>query len=583
MKLWFFSFLILASASFLPDAASLYAQQSPPLDEASTASEVVSHDEPTTFRSGVNLVMIPVVVRDSSGKAVGNLRKEDFQLSDRGKPQEITKFSMETAGGRLAKYTSNESSPLETANDKTSKETIAERYTVFLFDDIHATFEDLARARDAAGRHIDSSFLPTDRAAIFTTSGQNTLNFTDDRTKIHQALLRLQPRPIASAGGAFECPRESYYMADLIENKHDQQAFQAATQEALVCLHLDPTQPGSLHIAQQAAQNEAISTLPQGEQETRISFLVIKDAIRRLSILPGQRNIVFVSPGFLTPDDLRSDEYEVLDRAVRANVTISSLDARGLYTVDAVGDISQSSVGGPDVTRLKAEYDRLSASVNSDLLIELAHGTGGAVFQNNNDLGEGFRRLATPPEYVYLLGFSPQNLKPDGAFHQVKVKINAKGKFDLQARKGYFAPKRAADAQAAAKERIEEALFSRDEMHDLPIDLQTQFFKSSDTEASVSVLAKVTLKQIHFRKQEGRNWKDLTIVAALFDRDGNFVKANEKTLQMRIKDATLARTPALTVKTSFDVPPGSYMVRLVVRDTEGEMMTAENGSVEIPY
>ena len=116
----------------------------------------------------------------------------------------------------------------------------------------------------------------------------------------------------------------------------------------------------------------------------------------------------------------------------------------------------------------------------------------------------------------------------------------------------------------------------------MPIDLHTQFFKSTDTEAKLTVLAHVDVKQLHFRRADGRNNSNLTIVSGIFDRNGNFVVGNQKVLQMRLKDETLAKMdPGLSVKSNFDVKPGSYLVRLVVRDTEGRI-AAENGAIQIP-
>src|ERR1039458_3698530 len=96
---------------------------------------------------------------------------------------------------------------------------------LYFFDDVHISQADLMQVRIAAERHIDESLVPTDRAAIFTTSGRTTLDFTDDRAKLHATLLRLSPQPIARAMSQL-CPDISYYQADLIFNQNDPMALQ---------------------------------------------------------------------------------------------------------------------------------------------------------------------------------------------------------------------------------------------------------------------------------------------------------------------------------------------------------------------
>jgi len=213
-----------------------------------------SHETPATFKSKVNLVLVPVVVRDGQGRAVGNLKQEDFQILDRGKPQVISKFSVEKSERQV---TGEKERPggnaADTAPGASAAPVAPERYVAYLFDDVHLVFGDLVRVRDATDRHL-SSLESTDRAAIFSTSGQTTLDFTDDRAKLHETLLRLQPRPV-SRSTIPECPDVSYYQADLIQNKNDQQAFQAAVADAMSCLRLDPTQAASLPIAQGAARS----------------------------------------------------------------------------------------------------------------------------------------------------------------------------------------------------------------------------------------------------------------------------------------------------------------------------------------
>lgn len=541
------------------------------------APEMTSQDAAANFKVNVRLVEVHVVVRDAQGKAIGTLRKEDFQLLDDRKPQVITKFSVQRPGLQVEREQQTSEPTNSNATATTSPPDVPERYIAYVFDDIHMAFGDLALVREAASKNLET-LRPTDRAAIFTISGQHDVDFTDDRTKLQEGLRRLTPRPYAS-NRLNDCPKMTYYIADLIQNKDDWQALQAVTLDVLAC-QFDNDQR-FLNQAKAVAQQAAAQGIANGDADTHLALTSIRDVVRRVSGVPGQRCIVLVSPGFITPDQ-QYDVDEIIDRATRANITISALDARGLYVVMPGGDISNPGPSNPTTGGLEGLYEMASASADADVMALLADATGGAFFQNNNDLAEGFRRVASTPEYYYVLAFSPQNLKLNGRFHKLKVTLTTQAKYSIQARRGYFAPKQATQPEQEAKQEIEDALFSQEEMHDLPIDLHTQFFKPSDSEAKLTVLAHVDVKQLHFRKADGRNNSNLTIVSGIFDRNGTLVVGIEKILQMRLKDDTLAKmAQGLSVKSNFDVKPGSYLVRLVVRDAEGQI-AAENGAIQIP-
>jgi VWFA-related protein len=547
--------------------------------EPDKTEEIASREETTTFKVNVNLVQLRVVVREGSGQAVGNLTKDDFEIFDNRKLQSIAHFSQEQAGEhKLRTHVPEEASGAEQTPITEGAE-VAEKYVGYLFDDVHLNFGDLAQARQAAERYL-AALGATDRAAIFTTSGQTEVDFTDDRAKLHDTLVRLQPRPIARTNVS-NCFDITYYMADLIENKHDPQAAALATEDALLC---EFNGDNRMRLAAQIlAEQTAAQKLELGRQESHVALTVVNDVIRRMSVIPGQRNLVLVSPGFLTPQ--METEYEsAIDRALRAQVVISSLDARGLYVLDPNGDISNPAPPSAVSMGMKQQYATTEASVSADVLQLLAEGTGGTFYRNSNDLEQGFRRTSGTPEYSYVLAFSPQNLKLDGSFHSIKVSVKHPGKFSLQARRGYFAPKRAADPAQEAKQEIEEALFSQDEVHNLPVQLHTQFFKASEADAKLTVLAHIDVKKLTLKKVDGRNRNELTIVSALFSGNGNLIQGIEKTITMRIKDETLEKRlgSGITLRTNFDVKPGSYLVRLVVRDAEARMVSAESDAVRIP-
>ena len=161
-------------------------------------------------------------------------------------------------------------------------------------------------------------------------------------------------------------------------------------------------------------------------------------------------------------------------------------------------------------------------------MAELADATGGRYFHNSNDLKGGFNQVAASPEFVYVLGFSPQNLKLDGSYHALKVTLKASHGLDLQARRGYYAPKHLANPEEDAKREIQEAMFSRDELQDIPLELHMQFFKSSDVAATIAVLARVSVKNLRFRKADGRNNDNLTILSGVFDRNGNYITGSKR-------------------------------------------------------
>ena len=134
----------------------------------------------------------------------------------------------------------------------------------------------------------------------------------------------------------------------------------------------------------------------------------------------------------------------MIDLAAQSNVTISALDARGIYTTEI--NASERSPGmstilsGGGSLQLQTGYRRESMSVAENAMGELTDGTGGTFFHNSNDLGAGFKRLTEPPEVVYVLELSPDGVKQDGSYHRLKIKVDRPG-VDIQARRGYFIPK----------------------------------------------------------------------------------------------------------------------------------------------
>lgn len=539
-------------------------------------------DAGTTFRLRVNLVQVHVTIRDSSGKPVDGLRKEDFLLYDQGKLQTITTFAVETRQSRRAKAEAAAKTQVEAEQIDQGKQApvIPDRFVALMVDDTHLTQSDITNVRVEIGKFLDS-IAPTDRVAIFTTSGELTHGYTSDKDLLRKTLLGLVPRAKFFSPTS-NCPDVSVYEADQIVNYNNPQVLNVDVADTVQCaFNGDPTQ---LKAAQTLTLSTAQRLLVESDTESQYTYTFMQEVIRSLAARPGERVVVFVSPGFLMTNFQHLDMTGVVDLANHSNVVINVLDGRGLYTPDLMGDITKPMNSNPFTAGQKASYRIEAQTEQSYVLMDLAFGTGGTFFHNSNDLSGGLEILAAAPEVSYVLGFSPLSQKMDGQFHTLKVALTQKNKYTIQARRGYMAPKKFKDANEQAKQEIQDAVLSRDEILDFPLQIQTQYFKAEDSSVHLSVVSRLQIGGVHFRKADGRNWDDLTLATVIFDDNGNFVMGQEKLVTMKLLDATyekLARS-GIVVKSTFDVKPGKYMIRQVVRDSEGSQMAARNGAVDIP-
>jgi len=301
---------------------------------------------------------------------------------------------------------------------------------VFLFDDLHLSFEDLARAKKAAAKLLEGALVDSNMAAVVSLSGKQNSGLTRDRAKLHDTIMSLQPLPLYLSTSA-DCPHLGYYQADLMENKNNDAAIQDVVQQILACA---PTKP---EIAESEAHSAARQVLQAGEQDVRVTFASIAEFVRRVAALPGQSILILVSPGFLTinPEAL-SAESHLIDLAARYNVVISALDARGVYVTDVTASDDTRGRSPGEINELRQR----SMTQTESVMTELTDGTGGTYFRHNNDLGVGFSALTDTPRCVYLIELSPDNMKANGSYHRLKVKVNREG-LQIQMRHGYFAPK----------------------------------------------------------------------------------------------------------------------------------------------
>jgi hypothetical protein len=374
-----------------------------------------------------------------------------------------------------------------------------------------------------------------------------------------------------------QCPNVSYNTARQIEEYHDAAAAAAVVNETWKCAFAgDPQMYEAAHSVAQSAIHQALRS---GQAGTYSGFRHLEEMVHRLAQMPGERVIVLLSPGFLHADQA-SEEWQIIDLANRANIVVNTVDVRGLDVPD-VGDNTQGSTDLLE-TRDQRVQERLNAQLEqTSILASLAYGTGGTFFHNSNDLAGGLR-LTAFPEVRYVLGFVPHDLRQDGRYHILKITLTGNNKYSIQARRGYYAPQKL-DAKEEEDRQIADALHSRANAGNLFLDLQAHSFAGDTERTQILVTSKVAVHSIRFREAAGKRSDVLRMITAIFDENGSVVTAGEKQLTMDLSEEQYHQLiqVGLTVNCSFDLKPGRYLVRQLIKDTASDETSARNRTLDI--
>jgi VWFA-related protein len=398
----------------------------PPTESTPAVSDARANQPQTTgitLQVNVNKVLIPVVVRDRQGRSVSDLKKEDFQLFDNNKPRAISALMMEQNGAPQGPAAGN----AQTAS--TTSAAPPQRFIVLLFDDLHMSLVDLENTKKAGEKALDGLLEGSNQVAVLSLSGKVASGLTRDPAKLQEAILSLK-----SQGDYLHineaCLKIGYVQAWLMEFPQEAAAFRNAAMQLIACgASSDP------HEAERTARLIAQRIVKVMGRDYVESFSAIGEIVRRMATLPGQRALILISPGFEIRDpEVSAVQSQMINLAAQSNVTINTLSARGLYTT-----FMSASNDNAAIQDLTSGYAIQDIRVAESSLSDLADGTGGTFFHDSNDLEAGFKALAEGPESVYLLELSLDNVKPDGAFHRLKVKVNRDG-VQAQARRGYFMP-----------------------------------------------------------------------------------------------------------------------------------------------
>lgn len=378
-------------------------------------------------------VQICVVVRNERGQAVDNLRRDNFRVWDNGRLQRISDFGANVV-------------PAPVLNLKVPGTV---RYTALYFDDLHYNFVDTIRVTDSAYSFFGSALGPRNKVGVFTSSGEVTLNFTDNRKKFHQALLAIRPHlPLTSQAKA--CPPLSDYQAYMLLYANDPIALRIALADMNGCQNkngqadppMDSLPMSKLRQMKRTIDARAQEVIAESDTQSQRTLQGLNNLISKVATLPDPRAIIVASPGFLTGSQARQADL-LARRATRLHIIMSALDTTGL--------IQQLPDPAPTHNRkLDAERDAIvyaknqmmadRASMASDVLLDLSTMTGGNFVANMDDLESGFKSTVPLPPAYYVLGYFPNDARDNGRFHSIRVRVVGRGLMGVQAPPGYYAP-----------------------------------------------------------------------------------------------------------------------------------------------
>jgi VWFA-related protein len=419
-----------------------------------------------------NFVTVRVVVRDTKGHTVPGLHKQDFRLSEKGKPLEIAGFAVETTGPNIHPLNGLPASAAvspKPAPGVTPDSPLPQRFMALYFDDLHMDTGSIGATRNAIWRYLSTLLAPEDRVAVFTSSNQAALDFTGDRDKLHDVLFRLGSHSRVSPLDR-ECPAIGEYQAYLIAEQHQTEALEIAEREGWKCQDCQDPAPGKAYGANMLrddcqrvvfsqVQGLADQIWSSANLQSLYTLEVLDGIIKLLAVRPGQRSLVLFSMGFLTATREHSVNA-LIERAVRQKIVVNTFDAGGLYTKTPRDAIR------PELQGRKFRMESEGLTMARDIMAELAEGTGGKYFHNSNDFEDGVRQAAQAPEVYYVLSFPLHDTKLDGKFHPLTVSLNVGDHWDIQARRGYFAVASTAES-ASTKNHLASAVYSQDELQDV--------------------------------------------------------------------------------------------------------------------
>jgi VWFA-related protein len=305
----------------------------------------------------------------------------------------------------------------------------------------------------------------------------------------------------------------------------------------------------------------------------------IEDAVKKLAALPEKKVLVYVTGGISkTGMDNQAQLEASINAAVKANVAIYPVDARGLMADPPGGGASKGASRGTGIFNGSA-YNSQRAGINSsqETLATLAADTGGKVYLDSNDLAAGIQQAQQQFRSYYILGYYATNNAQDGKYRKITVKLTNGLEAKIEARPGYYAQKVWGKFNGSDKEmQLQDALSSADPQTDLPLALEIDYFRISPTAYFVPVSVKIPGSVIALAEKKSGGKTQFDFIGNVLDERKTVVGTVRDFIPITVaaSDAEKLARRNFHYDAGFTLAPGKYRIRFLVRENQtGKMGT----------
>lgn len=501
------------------------------------------------------LVLTNVVVRDAkTGEAIKGLTKNDFSIYENGKQQQIETFDFESVDQAAALNEATVSglagagkvSPNAPAIVARPGDLRNHRLIVMFFDLTSMQPEDLDRSIDAARDFLKNKMQPADLVALVSLG--DSLTVDQDFTADKDALVRKV--------GAY--------------NGTESQGFaQGATSNS------NQVEDTTGYTPDESEYNDI---------NTDRELLALRTISKSLEKITEKKSLLYFSGG-ISRDGIENQASlrAAINAAVRANLAIYSVDTRGLQAVSPLGDASTGSLRGTGAFNGGALTNNMNQNfATQEVMATLSSDTGGKAFFDSNDFAPAFAQVQRDTSAYYAIGFRSSNPARDGRYRKLTVKMNRPG-VKLEYRPGYYAPADFKHSGRQDREReLEEQISSDLPATDMAVYLDAMYFRIDENRFYVPVSLIVPGSQIPFVKGGDKDKATLDILGEVIDEVKRPIGRARETVKLNLDPSLQARQKNIQYTTSFNLPPGKYQLKFVVRENQTGRMGSFEADITLP-